>query len=462
MKIAFFVHCFFPDHFYGTEAYTLALARRIQEMGHEVVVVSATFAGEPPASALITHFDYESVQVISIDKNHYPNRRVKDTYYQPKMAEVLEGIVRKIQPDVVHVTHLINHTALLLEVLKREGIPVIATLTDFFGFCFNNRLETADSALCSGPNRPRTNCLACYLKDATTERSDRPVLRWLSRPQRARFTAQCVNLAVQLPYFKGGSIDNVVQDLKTRPETLAHLYKNYAAMITPTRFLEEAYRANGIAGPMHNMWFGVDLDRGPKPVRPKGRPLQIGFIGQIAEHKGTDLLVDAFLTLPKGLAELRIYGPLDVKRSFIRMLKSKLAGQPVQLMGTFHPSQMASVLSSIDVLVVPSRWYENSPLVLLNALASHTPVVVSDVPGLTEFIEPGVNGFSFERGNAAALADVLARFASGAVDAAALSLLTHFPRTTQTMAQEVFAVYESVLSEHRNLRAPAILASDSP
>lgn len=462
MKIALFVHCFFPDHFYGTEAYTLALARRIQAMGHEVVVVSAIFAGEAPASALITYSNYENVQVISIDKNHFPNRRVKDTYYQPKMKEVLEGVLRKIQPDIVHVTHLINHTATLLEVLKRERIPVVATLTDFFGFCFNNRLETADSALCSGPNRPRTNCLACYLKDATEERYDRPVLRWLCRPERARWTAQCVNLAVQVPTLKGGSIDRVVQDLKTRPDTLADLYQNYAAMITPTRFLQEAYRSNGIRGPMHNMWFGVDLDRTPKPPRPKGQPLQIGFIGQIAEHKGTDLLVEAFLSLPEGLADVRIYGPVDLNRAYIRKLKSKVAGHPVELMGTFHPSRMASILASIDVLVVPSRWYENSPLVLLNALASHTPVIVSDVAGLTEFIEPGVNGFSFERGNASALASVLGKFASGAINATALSLSTHFPRTTQNMAEEVVAVYQSVLAEHRRTPAPAILASEIP
>jgi glycosyltransferase involved in cell wall biosynthesis len=430
-------------------------------MGHEVVVVSAIFAGEPAAHALITRYDYEDIPVICIDKNRYPNTRVKDTYYQPDLAQVLREIVHEVQPYIVHITHLINHTAALLEVLEQEKIPVIATLTDFFGFCFNNKLEAADGALCSGPNRPRTNCLACYLKDATANQVDRPMVRWLSRPERAIWTAKCLNLAVKFPPLKGRSIDGLVQDLKARPDTLGYLYKNYAAMITPTRFLQKAYRLNGIEGPMHNMWFGVDLDRAAKPVREAGQPLQIGFIGQIAEHKGTDLLVDAFATLPPGLAELKIYGPVDQSPSFVRLLESKAAGLPVKLLGTFHPSQMATVLASIDLLVVPSRWYENSPLVLLNALASHTPVVVSDVPGLTEFVEPGVNGFAFERGNVSALATVLKKFTSGTANAAQMGLTTHFPRTTRTMAEEVLAVYKGVLSEHRGTKPPAILASDS-
>ena len=47
MKVALFVHCFFPSHFYGTEKYTLDLARNLRALGHEPVVVAAVFPGEP-------------------------------------------------------------------------------------------------------------------------------------------------------------------------------------------------------------------------------------------------------------------------------------------------------------------------------------------------------------------------------------------------------------------------------
>ena len=47
MKVALFVHCFFPEHYYGTETYTLQIAQNLKSLGHEVVVVAAIFQGEP-------------------------------------------------------------------------------------------------------------------------------------------------------------------------------------------------------------------------------------------------------------------------------------------------------------------------------------------------------------------------------------------------------------------------------
>ncbi len=46
MKIALFVHCFFPDHFYGTETYIYQVAKSLQARGHEVTVVTGVFQGE--------------------------------------------------------------------------------------------------------------------------------------------------------------------------------------------------------------------------------------------------------------------------------------------------------------------------------------------------------------------------------------------------------------------------------
>jgi hypothetical protein len=89
---------------------------------------------------------------------------VKDTYFQPELYPVIKGILEQIRPDLVHVTHLINHTSILLDVAKDMDIPLVATLTDFFGFCFNNKLESVSGSLCAGPNNSRTNCIACFLK----------------------------------------------------------------------------------------------------------------------------------------------------------------------------------------------------------------------------------------------------------------------------------------------------------
>ena len=102
---------------------------------------------------------------------------------------------------------------------------------------------------------------------------------------------------------------------------------------------------------------------------------------------------------------------------------------------------MREVMDSLDLLVIPSRWYENSPLVLLNALATHTPVVVSDVQGMTEFIEPDRNGYAFERGSVDDLDRVLRALIRDREALGRLSATTHYERTPRVMAEETLAIY---------------------
>ena len=64
MRVALFVHCFFPEHFYGTETYTYELARNLKAMGHEPTVVSAVFQGEPPREALVTRYEFKAIPVV--------------------------------------------------------------------------------------------------------------------------------------------------------------------------------------------------------------------------------------------------------------------------------------------------------------------------------------------------------------------------------------------------------------
>ena len=451
MKVALFVHCFFPSHFYGTEAYTLELARNLQALGHEPVVVTAVFPGEPSRCDVLTTYRYENVPVYCIDKNYFPHHRVKDTYFQVEVRALLKTLLIDIKPDLVHVTHLINHTAVLLDVIRELNVPTVATLTDFYGFCFNNKLEAADGSLCRGPNEQRTNCIACFLKARSEQPDASCVERWAGRRRWSSMTASLLKRLTAVPGIRSSGIAETVRDLTERPALLRALYSSYRAVIAPTRFLLNAYVENGLAVPIYESHFGVDLPRGAKPVRPVGAPIKLGFIGQIAPHKGIDILVDAFRRLPRGKAELHVFGPDDQSPAYMADLREAADGCAVSFRGTFPTNAMAAILSELDFVVIPSRWYENSPLILLYSLASHTPVIVSDVEGLTEFVEPGKNGYVFERGSVSDLERVLCAIIADPVQSLALNRTTQYARTTQAMTAEVCEIYETILGQHEML-----------
>lgn len=447
MKICLAVHCFLPEHFYGTEAYTHQLARHLLGWGHDVVVLTANFVGEPTLPTPIQRYLVDGIRVVRLDKNRLPHHCVAETYLQPSMAPILREVMEAERPDLLHVTHLINLTASLLDVARDLGIPAVATMTDFFGFCYTNRLEDVKGDLCAGPSPSRSNCLACYLGARWLHGSRLPAvltqpLRWLIPPLAAGLMR-----ARSLPEPLVRRLEPLRRGLRERPGALTERYRHYRAVITPTRFLAKAYRANGLATPMVASWFGVDIDRAAKPSRPPGVPLRIGYIGQLAEHKGVDLLVRAFRQLPPGGAELVLYGSLDQSPTYGARLQRLSRGRAVRFVGTFPQKALAAALAELDVLVVPSRWYENSPLVLLSALACHTPVIVADVEGMTEFLREGVNGFHFRRGSWRDLGRVLRRFLDRPGLAAELSRTTEFRRTTAAMAHDVVTLYERVLNE---------------
>ena len=439
MRVALFVHCFFPAHFYGTETYTLHLARALQRLGHDVTVVAGIFQGEPGAAALVTRYDFQGVPVVALDRNREPHVRIAETYWHEAMRPHLRRVLADLQPDVVHVTHLVNHTAVLLEEARQAGVPLVATLTDFFGFCYTNRLEAADGSLCAGPNALRSNCIACHLRaineGANTGR--RPRLGY-------RMAGLHMRIAHRLGWPRIADSGWIVPDIARRPAVLRRAYRAYDAMIAPTAFLRDAYAANGFdRARLHVSHFGVDLDRAAKPPAAPGRPLVVGYIGQIAPHKGVDLLVAAVAGLPPGRVELRIHGPERQDPAYMARLRAA-AAPGTAFLGTFPPAEMAAILAGLDLLAIPSTWYENSPLVLLDALASHTPVIVADVPGLTEFITEGRDGWSFQRGNGAGLARLLARLAADPGQVRRASATTHYARGTQAMGEDVAALYEAV------------------
>jgi glycosyltransferase involved in cell wall biosynthesis len=81
----------------------------------------------------------------------------------------------------------------------------------------------------------------------------------------------------------------------------------------------------------------------------------------------------------------------------------------IKFNGAFPHEHLGEILSQIDVLVVPSQWHENNPRVIQEAFASKTPVIASNVNGISEFIQHEINGLLFERNDVADLAHQLRR-----------------------------------------------------
>jgi len=185
-------------------------------------------------------------------------------------------------------------------------------------------------------------------------------------------------------------------------------------VFAPSHFLAAMFAKNGYAAEhLEVVPYGLEPERiVPLAVERPRRPLRLGFCGVLSPWKAPHLLVQA-VRCTKAPVEVRIHGRTDepMFRDYIDRLVAAAAGDPrISFPGPYAADQAAQVFADLDVLVVPSTWYENTPFVVLEAFAAGIPVIASDLGGLAEVVRDGENGLLFAPGDAAALAAAVERF----------------------------------------------------
>ena len=127
--------------------------------------------------------------------------------------------------------------------------------------------------------------------------------------------------------------------------------------------------------------------------------------------KGLHILIDSFKGLLHDKARLVIYGKESSYKSALSGYAGRLRAQALQknieFMGPFGSADLKTVFGNIDVLVVPSIWQENAPLVIQEAFIAGVPVIASRIGGIPELVADSVNGRLFEPGNARELKEMI-------------------------------------------------------
>lgn len=444
MRIVLAVHCFFPRHYFGTERYTLDLATNLRDLGHDVSIVTSTFPDDPGNEDLITCGTWANIPVYTVDKTRVPAHGVRDSYEQPSMIPILTQLISSLEPDVLHITHLMNHTTALLQVASTLSVPVMATFTDFFALCLNDTLLDIHGSLCPGPSRSRSNCIACHL--AGSNHRSGPAKPSSFPGSRCGYTlaSHFLSQLAGAPLVRNTTVGRDALAIVQRPAIMRTRYASYMAAIAPTRFLRDVHIAHGFGFPIHLIRYGVDIDRLDAFPRANNAPLRFGFMGQIAHHKGVHLLIDVFRHFPLLSAELHIFGPPESHPQYYSELQRK-APPSTHFHGSYAPATLSAHLGELDFLVIPSLWYENSPFVLLQALAHQIPVIVSDVPGMVELVDDGVNGYVFRRSDSRDLRRVLCNLIRDPAAARSLSTTTRYEHTTRAMTEATLALYRSIV-----------------
>ncbi len=410
MKILFTTHQFLPDYSSGTEILTLNTAEEMRRRGHTVYV----FTGYPlkrPGPG-VKPFDSYEFHGVPVERFFYckkvalwTDNPMESEYHNAFFAERFRGRLQQIRPDVVHCYHLQGLSASVIDVCKRLEIPTLFTTTDFWSICPTNQLLMPDLSLCLGPEKKSINCLRHLV--ALSQGNKMGSMLGILPDRLLSILMRCARCKIW-PDKKFGPL---IRALINRPQYLRTSLNRLDRVLVPTRFMKDMLIRFGIEPEwITQLGFGID-DTYISSVLPKGdgANLRLGFIGTLYHHKGAHVLLEAVRLLPRDLAlSVKIYGSLEQFPEYVKTLRSlSLNDKRVEFSGTFHYSKIGEVLGDLDVLIVPSLWYENAPLVVYTALGAKVPVVATDSGGVNEIIIPYENGLLFERGDAKGLSALI-------------------------------------------------------
>ena len=363
----------------GAEAYALELYEEMQERpGVEPLLLArigsnvarqrtahpgtpfSTVNGDPNQYFVFTETqDFDFFTLTSRDKSLYSRH--------------LTDFLLAHRPDVVHVQHTHFIGLDLLGQIRRvlPETAIVYTLHEFLPICHRDgqMVRSFDSALCNEASPRR--CHECF-----------PEISEQSFFLRQRF-------------------------VKAQ-------FENVDRFIAPSRQLMDKYVRWGIEPERIEV---EEYGRRPPAIRARDprdakSPTNIGFFGQLSQFKGATVMLEAMALLDEKVdAHLWLHGANlelqseEFREEFAAMhdaIRSR-----VTFRGPYDHDQLPSLMSDLHWVLVPSVWWENSPLVIQEAFFHRRPVICSDVGGMAEKVRDGIDGIHFRVGDSHSLAQAI-------------------------------------------------------
>lgn len=351
----------------GPETVLFDTSRELEAIGNEVI----PFAMSDPANE---RSKYSRYFVSNVDYNRRRGpftliREAANIIYSREAAAKMKRLVRDTDPDVAHM-HNIYHqmSPSILRVLSGAGVPTVMTLHD-------GKLGCANMLFLRNGNV----CELCK-----------------GRRFFHAFVLKCV---------KSSYASSLVCALECSIHRMLGLYENNVDLfISPSRFLRDRMVEYGRISEKQIEVIPnyADCERISPSFDPGGYVL---YLGKIEEFKGVSTLLEAsrglngFPIIMAGRGPLLESGRREAERE----------GLNVKYVGFQTGYNLLTLIQGARCLVLPSEWYENCPMVILEAFAAGKPVVASDIGGIPELVSDGEDGFLFRPGNPLDLARCLSK-----------------------------------------------------
>lgn len=446
MRVLYAIHDFLPRHRAGSEIYACDLAREVGRR-HDVFVVAAEY-DPSTAHGTLRWRQVEGLTVIEL-VNNWEFERFTDTYSSPRINAQLQHVLDATRPDVLHVHNLLNLSFDLPRLARERGIAVVATLHDYTLLCASGgqRVHAREAHVCTEIDADR--CSRCFAESPFAQQmgaarvlgrrggrlAGRAAL-WLRR------ASPSISSAIAARAGAGAHVS--ASDLRRRLAYARHVFDTVDLFVAPSKALADEFERFGMPGDRLEVSDYGFPEVKPAAKSPSAGALRIGFVGTLVWHKGAHVLLDAARML-RGAFEVHVHGDMGTFPDYAERLRRDAVGLRVTFHGGFDRERVSEVFAGLDLLVVPSLWPENSPLVIHEAFLNSVPVVGARVGGVPGLVADGVSGLLYEADSATSLAGCLQRLIDRLGDLRTLAAAAPAVKTIADDAREWEERYLRVL-----------------
>ena len=345
---------YYPPRFVGgAEIIAHNQVKALMAAGLAKVVVFAVDTSPNRVTGNVYAESFEGVLVVrlSVADDNFDSNGIN--FFDPKVNTVFDELCGIVKPSVVHCHNIVCASLGIVDVARNHQAKVCVTLHDNWGFCFKNTM--LDN--CGMPCRNVFGCASC--KEALTA------------------GGIYIPIGVRKSYFR-------------------RAFEKIDAYISPSAYLADSYmRAGFDFHKMNVLWNGIDADRFEAVGKIPSDKIRIPVVAYFGRHKGIDTLIRAVAKLGRDDIEINLVGSGSEQDNYKSLAAECGVLHSLRFWGRVANHDIGKAYAETDIYCLPSRWPENQPVSITEAMACGLPVVASDLGGSKELVRDGETGYVF-------------------------------------------------------------------
>ncbi len=353
----------------GAEFVYFTTSELLEKHGHKSIFFSVRHQRNIPAET-----EEYFVPCIELERNKGLFNYIKaslNVFYSFKSRKYLARLLDNYSIDIAHIHNIHRQMSpSILHELKKRNIPVVMTLHEHKMVCPSFLL------LAHGQT-----CEAC---------------------RNGRYYN-----AIRVRCVKGSFMRSLLAMLEEYLHFyIMDVYKNVDVFIAPSMFLKNKHEEMGFRKKLVHLPYPLDLKKYNNfylntPFN-SDHKVRFAYFGRLVKEKGVLTLMDAISLLSqdvKDRIELRIIGDGPARKEMEAMV-NRGGHRVVHFTGFLEGERLYKEVSSAHIIVIPSEWYENYPVSVMEAFALGKPVIGSRIGGIPEMVKDSVTGLTFNPGDA--------------------------------------------------------------